>query len=449
MLGFVGNRNWVYPQAIHGTWTRLRWATFALLHLILFVTPWIPVGGHPAVRVDLPGRTLYVLGQIFTAADTIFLLLLLLFLAFSLFFFTSLLGRVWCGYACPQTVFLHTIVLPLEEWIEGSRNQRMKRDLGPWTLDKAWRKGLKWALFAALAGLVSAAFTVYFTGPRAFWTGQAGSTAYTIWAIFAGAWFLDLAWFREQFCNYLCPYARFQSVLADDESLVVTYDPRRGDPRGGPSARAEGRCIECNKCVAVCPQGIDIRNGFQLECIACARCVDACASVMSKLGHETLVDYGTLAALEGKRVRRLRPRTVVYAGLLTGLAAAAAVLLVTRTPIEAQVGRLPGSLFTVDGDGWVRNTYMLRISNKQAGTARVPYTVQVEGLRDAQVLAQPVELASDESRVLPLVVRVRPSEHMERTIPIRVRVASPRAAVTLDATFKTPGEVDDDHPSVN
>jgi len=446
MLGFAGTRNWVYQLRVDGRFARLRKWTFAALHLVLFATPWIRVAGNPALQIDLPGRKLYLLGAIFTASDTIFLLLLLLFLAFALFFFTSLFGRIWCGYACPQTVFLDSIVRPLEEWIEGPRAQRMKLDKAPWTFEKIWKKGVKWTLIALLAVVVAGTFGSYFTGAVPMWTGRADGTAYLVTFAFALLWFLDLAWFREQFCNYLCPYARFQSALQDDESLTITYSLARGEPRGGDDAVAAGRCIECNKCVAVCPQGIDIRNGFQMECIACAACIDACDSVMTRIGHTTLVTYGTMAQEKGKPVRLVRPRTVVYGGLLAGLMASGVTLAVMRQPIEAQVSRVRGTLFQVDKDGWVRNTFMLSITNKSASKQPIPYTFEVTGLKGAVVTAQPVSLASAESRTVPLVVRIPPVGPMERTMPMRVTVASPTASVVLEATFKTPGAIDDDHP---
>lgn len=444
MLGFAGTRNWVYTQSQGGFFQRLRWKTFFVLHLVLFVTPWLTWRDNPLLRLDLPGRRVYAFGAMFTAADTVLLLLLLLFAAFSLFFFTSLFGRVWCGYACPQTVLLDTWIRPVEAWIEGDRNARMKRDRGPVTFDLAWRKVLKWTVFAAAAVAVAGSFMSFFVPASRLWTFQLGAGTYALVGLFALFWFLNFVWFREQACNYLCPYARFQSALSDDESLAVTYDVARGEPRGGATAKAEGRCIDCRKCVVVCPQGIDIRNGFQLECIACARCVDACTSVMDKLGHETLIAYGSIAESQGRTVRRLRPRTVVYGSLLTGIAAAAVVLLVKRVPIEAQVGRLPGSLFTLDADGFVRNTFMLHITNNRAGRSPVPYTVEVEGLTGAQVIAQPVSLGAAQSSTMPLVVRVPEDKHLPRTMPIRVVVRSPTDAVRLDATFKTDGHIDDD-----
>jgi cytochrome c oxidase accessory protein FixG len=441
MLGFKTGRQWIYEQKVTGPWQRLRKATFALLHLILFVTPWISVRGNPALLIDLPNRRLYAFGAIFTAADTIFLLLLLLFLAFSLFFFTSLFGRLWCGFACPQTVFLDTWIRPFEEWVEGDWVRRRKRDEGGWTLDRAWRKAVKWGGYLAIAFVIAMTFGSYFAGARELWSGQGSALEYTIVGIFTAVWFLDLAWFREQFCNYLCPYARFQGALTDPETLLVQYDLPRGEPRGGADAKDAGRCIECNKCVFVCPQGIDIRDGFQVECIACARCIDACDIVMDKLGHESLITWSSLAEIAGRKPRRIRPRTVAYACLLTGIVGAAVTLLVARAPFEAAVQRAPGSLFVVDGDGYVRNTYLLRVTNKAASETPMPFHIRVEGLPAEDVIVQDIQLATTESRTFPMVIRMKASPDLPRTIPIEVHVSSPSHEVELDATFKTEGHL--------
>ncbi|HEU5040687.1 MAG TPA: cytochrome c oxidase accessory protein CcoG [Gemmatimonadales bacterium] len=441
MFGFSGTREWVYPLAVDGRYQRLRRWTFLALHLVLFVTPWVLIQGHPALLFDLEARRLYAFGAIFTAADTILLLLMLLFLAFALFFFTSLYGRLWCGYACPQTVFLDAWIRPLERWIEGDRAQRRRRDEIGWSFDRVWRKAAKWSLFALVSFVTAMAFMSFFAGARELWTGRAGPVEYALVGIFTVGWFLDFAWFREQFCNYLCPYARFQSALTDEDTLQISYDARRGEPRGDAAARAEGRCTACNRCVAVCPAGIDIRDGFQLECIACARCVDACEDVMGNLGHASLVRYSTLAADQGGATRRLHPRTVVYAGLLTGIAAAWAALLLTRAPFEAGVSRAPGSLFTVDADGEVRNTYLLRITNNDPVPEPIPFSIKVEGLPGAEVVAQDVRLGTTESRTLPLVIRIRPTAALPRTVPIKVRITSPRSEMLLDATFKSGGTV--------
>jgi polyferredoxin len=209
-------------------------------------------------------------------------------------------------------------------------------------------------------------------------------------------------------------------------------------------AAEKGARIACGKCVFVCPQGIDIRDGFQLECIACAKCIDACDIVMGKLGHKTLIDFGAEAELHGARPRRLRPRTALYGGLLTGIAATVAILLVGRAPFDAAVARAPGSLFTEDADGFVRNTYLLRVTNKAVGAAPVPFTVKVEGLDGAQMLMQDVVVATTETRTVPLIVRLKHEDDSPRTLPFQVRVSSPTSSVALDATFKTGGHIDDE-----
>jgi cytochrome c oxidase accessory protein FixG len=281
-----------------------------------------------------------------------------------------------------------------------------------------------------------------FAGARELWTGQAGPVEYALVAIFTGFWFIDFTWFREQFCSYVCPYARFQSVLADEETLIITYDTERGEPRkAGKQAAKDGRCIECTKCVVVCPQGIDIRDGFQLECIQCARCIDACTSVMNKLGHPTLVAYGSIAESEGRKVRRWRPRTIVYAAILVGIMVASGMLLARRIPFEATVNRAPGSLYTVDADGYTRNTFLLKITNKSPAVEPVAYEISVDGLDDAEFLTDVVELGSTETRTIPLIVRVPTSAELQRTTPFEVKVAAEDGTVVLSPTFKSGAEI--------
>ncbi len=442
MLGFHHTRNWIYVQHIDGRFQRLRRWTFLALFAILLLVPWLRIGGYPALRFDLADRRLYAFGAMFTASDTLLLLLLLLFLAFSLFFFTSLFGRLWCGYACPQTVFLDGWIRPIERWIEGEWTTRRRRDAGPWTWDRLWRKVLKWTVFAAAAFVGAMAFMSYWAGAPELWTGQAGSVEYALVGIFTLAFLADFAWFREQFCNYLCPYARFQSALTDDNTLIIGYDERRGEPRGGKEAKTSGRCVDCAKCVNVCPQGIDIRDGFQLECIGCAACIDACTSVMGRLGHRSLIEYGSLASLAGRESRLLRPRTVVYAALLAALAVTAMGLLAVRVPFEASVSRAPGSLFTVDPDGYVRNTYFLRLANNAAAPDSLHFDVHVEGLRGAQVTAPELALAPRQDAIVPLIVRL-PAKHLEaRTLPMTVRIDAAAGRKVLKPTFET-GEEDE------
>jgi len=286
--------------------------------------------------------------------------------------------------------------------------------------------------------VVAMAFVSYFAGARDLWTGNGGPVEYAIVGVFASVFFLDFAWFREQFCNFLCPYARFQGALTDDETIQVTYFPALGEPRGGKTAGEEGRCIDCGKCVVVCPQGIDIRNGFQLECIACSRCIDACTGVMRQLGHPTLVGYSSLVEMKGgRRPRFLRPRTFAYAALLVGLVVTGAAMARGRVPFEVTVNRAPGSLFTADTDGAIRNTFLLKITSNEPQPEPVTYTVLVDGLPGAEVIVPPFTLRSSESHTAPLIVRLPALDTVARTMPFRVHVTAPSGEVTVEATFKT------------
>ncbi|MEO0605822.1 MAG: cytochrome c oxidase accessory protein CcoG, partial [Myxococcota bacterium] len=387
-----GARLWVYAKRVTGRFQRLHRASGFVLVAILAVVPWLNIGGQPVFRIDLPARHLSILGTVFTAADGFNLVLVALLAAFSLFFFTALLGRLWCGWTCPQTVFLEEFVRPVEQIFEGDRRVRMMRDAGGWTFDRAWRKVGKWTAFAALAFVVSMMVMSIFEDPRLLWTGQGGSADYMLVGILTAGLFLDWAWFREQLCIYLCPYARFQGALTDDHSLVVSYDEARGEPRGtGKAAASEGHCISCNKCVDVCPQGIDIRDGFQLECINCSRCVDACEDVMGKLGQTSLVRYSTHAADEGRKTRWVRARTLAYSAILLALTGGLTYRVATHSPLEATVNRMAGSLFIQDADGFVRNTYMVAVHNTDPTNAH-EYTLEVRGLDDAQVTVPSLSL---------------------------------------------------------
>jgi cytochrome c oxidase accessory protein FixG len=440
-----GRRDWVYTARVKGHYQKLHRASGIVLQLILFITPWIMIGGNPALRIDLPGRKLYVLGGIFGATDTFFLVLIGLFLAFSLFFITSLFGRLWCGYLCPQTVFLEEWVRRIELWIEGDRGKRRARDKKPMSFDKAWRKAAKWSAFAGLAAVVSMTLVSYFTGARELWTGQAGGVSYSLVGVFALGMFADFAWFREQFCNYLCPYARFQGALSDDHSLTVAYNVALGEPRAkgkrqaGEQQAAFGACVDCNKCVTVCPQGIDIRNGFQLECINCGRCVDACTDVMGHMEQGSLITYTSVAEQEGRERRWLRPRTVAYAALLSTIALVFTGMLLTRHELDGSVNRAPGSLFQVDADGAVRNTYLLQVTNNHPADEPAVISVEVEGAPEAEVVVGDISLMTEESRTVPLIIRMPRVEGMPRTVPLTIHLSSDFDAIELNATFKTDG----------
>ncbi|MCB9682302.1 MAG: cytochrome c oxidase accessory protein CcoG [Alphaproteobacteria bacterium] len=440
MAIFSHHREWVYPLKVKGRFSGYHKYSFAVLFAFLAIVPWLRLGGQPLVLADVPARRLYLLGTIFTASDGIFIMLLALTAAFSLFMFTTVFGRLWCGYACPQSVFMINLVFPIEAWIEGDRGKRMKLAKDPWTGGKVGRKLLKWAIYLALAVFISMSFMGFFVRTDVLWTLQAGATTYGIVAFFSFIWFWDFAWYREQVCNYICPYARFQGALTDDESLVISYDTHRGEPRGK-AAKATGGCIDCKKCVVVCPQGIDIRDGFQLECIACGRCIDACTDVMDKLGHPTLVRYSTFAKDEGVAARGwARPRTMAYGFLLTALVGGIAYNAWHHTSVELLVDRAPGSLFVEDDDGYVRNTFLVSVTDRDSADGTRTYAVAVDGLPDgSQVQAKPIQLTTGARGVVPLVIRV-PAGAAERTMPLTVHLRGVDTDVTWSTTFKGPGE---------
>jgi len=437
----AGGRIWVYPRDIPGLFHHIHRWTSAALHFFLFVVPWLNIHGERVLFIDLPGRKVWAMGTLYTAADGVLLVFIGLIGAFSLFFFTSLFGRLWCGFACPQSVFLINWVLPVEQWIEGGWRARKKRDDKGFSWSTTGRKALKFVALAAIAVLLSMAFMGFFTDPWELWTLQAGSANYAIVAVFGLGWFVDFAYFREQVCNYICPYARFQGALMDEESLTISYDALRGEDRGGKGASAEGRCLDCNWCVQVCPQGIDIRDGFQLECIACGRCVDACTSVMLKASPRTrtLVSYSTVATSKGQPGGASSIRTRLYGLLLVGLSVAFALLIVFRAPFEVSVNRAPGSLFQLDDGGHVRNTYLVRLTNRDSESRQ--FSFEIQGLPGVSVVVPPVALEPEETRQVPLALSMPMSLVDTRTYPIVVRVSDGSDAIDWDTTFKTPGPV--------
>jgi cytochrome c oxidase accessory protein FixG len=433
---FSGTREWIYTRNIGGTYQVVHRWSGRLLIGGMFLLPWLSFRGHPLVMADLPARRLYLAGQIFTAANGYLMVLGALISAFLLFFVSAVFGRLWCGYLCPQTVFLEEWVRRIEALVEGDGAVRARRDRGPWNFDKLWRKSTKVGLLAVLALVLGMTVISYFAGAYPLWSGQGGSSSYTLVAVIAGFALADWLWFREQLCIYLCPYARFQSALTDNHSLTVGFNPNVEIKAGKASGEA-GNCIDCKKCVQVCPMGIDIRDGnMQLECINCARCIDACETVMPKLGHPTLVRYTTVARDQGRATKVVRPRTVIYGALITGLAVALMSGVAFHNPVEITLHRSPGALYQVDDDGFVRNTYLLRVVNNDAVGSHT-FAIGVEGLENVQVTVPPLFLASGEDRTVPVVVRV-PVATVKNTMPVRIVVHSDGRTRSIDSTFKGP-----------
>lgn len=435
-------RQWVYTASIKGRFQKIhRWTAF-LLQAFLFVTPWVYVAGRPAMQIDIPARRVFALGAVYTASDAIFIVLGLLIALFALFLVTALWGRLWCGYGCPQTLFLEEWVRPLEAWIEGERGARMARARAPWVWKNLWRRIAKLTVFALLAVLVSMTTVSWFAGARLLWTGQASVAAYAMVGVLSAGLFADFAWFREQFCNYLCPYARFQGALADAGSMTVQYEVALGEPRAvrgstkegaatGLAPSVGGACIDCKKCVAVCPAGIDIRDGFQLECVACFRCIDACEGVMGKLGQPSLITYKQL-----EPQAKVRPRTVAYGALLTGLVTALVFVVATHDGIDASIARAPGTLYVVDADGWVRNTYLLKVVN--TSLAPMAATIAAEGLPNgAELTSPPVTIGPAGTATVPVIVRMLAPDRP--ITPLTFTVDTGDSHVRLPATFTAGG----------
>jgi cytochrome c oxidase accessory protein FixG len=390
----------IYPREVSGRFDRLRKiAVFVLLGLY-YLLPWISIEGRQAVLFDLPARRFYVLWLEFWPQDFIYLALLLICAGLSLFFFTALAGRLWCGYACPQTVWTE-VFLWMERWVEGDRNKQMKLDKAPWSTQKLVKKGTKqflWITFALWTGFT---FVGFFTPIK-----ELGASVLTLslggWELFWGLFYSFATYgnagiLRSQVCKYMCPYARFQSAMFDKDTLIISYDEARGEPRGGrrkkdnPAELGLGDCVECTLCVQVCPTGIDIRDGLQYECIACAACIDVCDQVMDKMGYEQgLIRYTTEHALKGTESRILRPRIFIYATLLTVILAGIFISLGNKTPLRAELIRDRNMLFRELDNGLVENIYKLKLINQDGVAHRYRVTIPAYPQIGIQVFPEPV-----------------------------------------------------------
>jgi cytochrome c oxidase accessory protein FixG len=345
-------------RPVEGTFRRLRWVANALLVAVLFAIPWIRIAGEPLVLLDVPGRKFHVFGLVIFPQELFFLWLIIAGLALSLFFFTALLGRLWCGWACPQTVFTD-VFAAIGRRIEGWKGSRRPARVA------LWRRVATHLAWLACSVVIGFHLVGYFRSPYQMLSGSFGAASAGFLVAASMLSYLDFVWVRQTFCKWLCPYARFQGVLFDRDTLVIGYDTRRGEPRGK-RGRAAGDCVDCGLCVAVCPTGIDIRNGLQLECIACTQCIDACNGVMDRVGRaRNLIGYRSLVAVEGLRpARLLRPRVVAYGALLAGFGVAFALLLAGRLPMELTVAHNRDALFTKTADGRLGNAFTLHVENR-------------------------------------------------------------------------------------
>ena len=408
-------RQKIYPREVHGLFAALRTAGVATLLGLYYIVPWLQWDERQAVLFDLPERKFYILDMVFWPQDFFYLALLLIVAALGLFFVTALAGRVWCGYACPQTVWTEAF-LWIERKVEGSRPQQMKLDKSPNSFRKIRIKTTKhilWIIFAIFTGLT---FVGYFSPLRELavnlLTFDNGPWE-TFWIYFyAFATYGNAGWLREQVCLYMCPYARFQSAMFDNDTMIISFDESRGLPKGPRKKTVDkvaaglGDCIDCTICVQVCPTGIDIRDGLQYECIGCAACIDACDDVMDKMGYDHgLIRYTTENTLKGNATHVLRPRMVVYALILIGITVGAFYSILTRAPIGMDVIRDRNSLYRETNDGLIENVYIIKLLNMD-GQDHI-YTLTAEGIPELILKKDTAEIVVKSGEVVELPVRVQ------------------------------------------
>jgi len=373
-LDSFGNRLFIYPAQVKGFWHHRRRIFQTVLMLVFLVLPWVKINGHQALLLNIPNRQFAIFGLTFWAHDGPLVFFLLAILVMGLALITTLFGRVWCGWACPQTVFIEAVYRKIEQWCEGNHIQRRRLNEAPLSAEKAVRKSLKWILFIGVSLIISHSLLAYFVGterlaemtrhsPKENWT------AFLVMVFVAGTVLFDFGWFREQFCIIMCPFGRFQSVLMDRHSLAIMYDQSRGEPRKG-TARDSGDCINCYKCVAVCPTAVDIRRGVQMECIACTACADACDEVMSKIGKSTgLIRYSSERQMQGGTINWLRSRVLLYATLLVVSVLGLGIAVARRPPIHANLLRAVEAPYQIISTQKISNHFQLALRNNEFLTA--------------------------------------------------------------------------------
>ena len=440
----------IHPREVKGRYATMRWAGVWLTQLLFYGMPWLQLHGRQAVLFDLGARKFYLFGLVLWPQDFIYLAGLLIICAYGLFLVTAVAGRVWCGYACPQTVYTE-IFLWIERRIEGNRSARIRLNRQRWNGEKLVKRGAKHLAWGAVALWTGFTFVGYFTPVRqlahevAHWSLGPWES---FWVLFYGfATYGNAGWMREQVCKYMCPYARFQSAMFDHDTLIVSYDPGRGEPRGPAKGEQRGDCIDCSLCVQVCPTGIDIRQGLQYECIDCAACVDACNGVMDKVGKPRgLIRYATENALAQRLssrdmvLRMLRPRVLGYGVVFLVIAAGLGSALALRLPLKLDVLRDRGAMGREVENGMIENVYRLQVMN--TGERAHRFRIEVHGVPTAAVVDEDViELDGASARAVPVRVRAGPGRARTGSNPIAFTLTAlddARLTVTEKAVFLVP-----------
>lgn len=412
-LDLYQKREKIYTRQIEGFFQRIREFTGWPLLVGYFLLPWLSWGDRPAVLFDLPARKFHIFFLTFWPQDFPLLAWLMIIAAFALFTVTVFAGRVWCGYTCPQTVWT-SIFMWIEQRVEGSRNQRIRLDAEPWSGNKVLKKLIKHGMWMGIAGYTGLTFVGYFYPIRDIVyesaTANLGLMTFSWVVFFTLATYINAGWLREQVCMYMCPYARFQAVMFDQDTLIVSYRSQRGEARGArkrsanPAELGLGDCINCELCVQVCPTGIDIRDGLQYECIGCALCIDACNSVMDKMGYDPgLIAYTSERELEGEKTHWLRPRLIGYIMVLLIMISSFGWRIVTRVPLEMTVIRDRTQLYVAGSNGEIENVYSLQILNMDQQNRR--YHVTIEGLPQGRLIGNS-QLSIDSGGIATLPLRI-------------------------------------------
>ncbi|QSX37252.1 cytochrome c oxidase accessory protein CcoG [Shewanella sedimentimangrovi] len=426
-------RNQIYVRAVDGLWTRLRRRLGWVAMAFFLVLPWLPWGNRQAVWFNLAEQKFHVFGLTIWPQDLTLLAALFMIAAFALFFVTTYLGRVWCGFTCPQTVWTF-IFIWFEEKLEGPRNKRIKMDQMPWDFDKVWRKTAKHSAWLLISFITAMTFVSYFVPSREVYPDVLmlnASGAVYFWVIFfTFATYGNAGWMREIMCIHMCPYARFQAAMFDKNTYIVGYDVKRGETRGPRSRKADpkelglGDCIDCDLCVQVCPTGIDIRNGLQYECINCGACIDACDQTMDRMGYPRgLINYTTESKLEGKQEKVMRPKLVGYGVVLSIMILVFIYAAATISPLRIDVIRDRNALYRENNQGLIENTFTLKILNKTE--QKHNYLLSVEGLNDYRWYGeQQVTVEAGEVMTLPISVAVDPVNLSGTMTDISIRIVS-------------------------
>lgn len=436
-----GSRYFVHAADVQGVFTQLRRFAGVGLVAIYIALPLVPINGAPAVFLDIFHRRIHLFGLTFLFQELWLLFFAITGIGFLLFFITALLGRIWCGWACPQTVFLEVVFRRIERLIEGDALTRRKWDEAPWNPGKIFRRFFKNGVFIFLSAVIAHVFLSYFVSIPALYQMTRLSPlenwgTFLFVAALTGLLYFNFTWFREQFCIVLCPYGRFQSALIDENSIVVGYDAKRGEPRGRASLQDVGDCVDCRRCVQVCPTGIDIRQGLQIECISCASCIDACNEVMTRLGRpKGLIRHDSLNSFAGKATRILRPRIFIYLVLMVvGLSAFSFAAMQVK-PVTLSALRMQGAPYYKDGD-LVRNNFMLRLANKHSEAHQ--YTISITSpfptLQVAGTHAIKTDLGGGEEITEPLILSM-PLSDFRGQFDARILVHNEIGEIEIEKTI--------------